>query len=250
MNDGASQAEWRWIFQETPYENPALNMAVDSALLDGMITGGSLPVIRVYRWKHSAVTLGRMQDFHEVQRIYSKYACIRRETGGRAVVHDNDLTISVVAWQSSLKNQLNNRGILAGFRTIVSGVVNALEANGIKAVYGEESAPGRHANADCFASRAKCDLIDQTSGVKILGAAQLRRKNAILQQMSLRPLIGVDIRCIDFINTLRDSFGSVLGVSRWIECGVADQEMRAATTKLADWEYAPPLERGVPVNLT
>jgi lipoate-protein ligase A len=230
--------DWRWIYETIPRQNPVMNMAVDAAVLERFLEGDALPVIRIYRWKNSAVTIGKAQDFEEARRIYYDKPCIRRPTGGKAVLHGDDLTITVVASNKDLLINSASHGVLASFRMVIDGIIGAIESQGGKSRFGNSSAPGRHSDPNCFALSSRCDLVDERTGLKVMGSAQLRRKGAVLQQMSLRPLNGMDIHSYSFAQSLRKGFQSALGISNWIDEDISQIEDETAEKSLISWEYS------------
>ena len=189
-------------------------MAVDAVLFDRAVGCDRPPVVRIYTWPDRVVTIGKLQDFADARRIYSNDVLVRRPTGGKAVLHTDDLTISVVVPDSLLTDGLARRGVLASHSVILSGVAGALKRFGFEAATGRESVT-RNIPSDCFARTMRCDLTDASTGCKILGSAQARKSGIVLQQMSLRSIDGLDIHGDDFIDSLRDNMGRALGVVCW-----------------------------------
>jgi lipoate-protein ligase A len=84
--DGPASGEW--------------NMAVDRAILASHAAGDGPPTLRLYRWSPPAVSLGRFQSTDDVDMAYCAAEGLdvcRRPTGGRGVLHDDELTYSIVA---------------------------------------------------------------------------------------------------------------------------------------------------------
>jgi len=204
-------------------------MAIDQALFEAHAAGMGLPTIRVYRWEGQALTIGRLQDLDAARAAFPGVSCIRRPTGGRAVLHGSDLTITVVASEEILRPRPTARGVLASYHLLLQGVVQTVED------FGGRLVPGRNLrrenrSQDCFERVAACDLVDQATGVKALGAAQLRRRGAILQQVSLRPLQNVEILGAEFQRRLRHNFTEVLQVCGWrVENELTQEELRRAS---------------------
>lgn len=217
-----------------------MNMAVDSALFERFLSADSFSAIRVYTWKNAAVTVGKSQDFEEARRIYRQYPCIRRSTGGKAVLHGDDVTITVIASEKELLAGSSSHGVLASFRMVAGAVAQAIEDCGGRVSFGNSSAPGRRGSPNCFALSARCDLVDLTAGQKAMGSAQLRRKGAVLQQMSLRPVSEIDIRSDFFALMLKKEFQSALGIENWLDEKVSQVEEDAAEKSLISWEYSEP----------
>ena len=99
---GDVMAQWRWR-QETEPGTPDGNMAADAALLRELRDDpDTLPIVRVYAWDRPCVSIGRLQDEAAVRAAFPGLPLVRRPTGGRAVRHGDDLTVSVAARLSDL----------------------------------------------------------------------------------------------------------------------------------------------------
>lgn len=210
-------------------------MAVDAVLFDRAIGYDRQPIVRIYTWSDRTVTIGRLQDFAEARRIYSNDLLVRRPTGGKAVLHTDDLTISVVVPDAFLTARLARRGVLASHSVILAGVAGALRQCGFEAVTGNDSVT-RNTPADCFARSGRCDLTDARTGCKLLGSAQARKSGIVLQQMSLRSIDRLDIHGDDFVDALREIMGRTLGVASWCIDEIDATEALEATEAARQWE--------------
>src|SRR5437870_580846 len=88
---------WRLLVDEAL--PGAVNMAIDEALLDSVARGGP-PAIRFYTWRPATLSLGVNQPVGEVDREACTrlgFDVVRRPTGGRAVLHQHELTYSLAA---------------------------------------------------------------------------------------------------------------------------------------------------------
>lgn len=187
-------------------------MAADQALFEELIGSPQrLPIIRVYRWDRPSVSIGRLQDEAAVKCEFHDLPLVRRPTGGRAVLHGDDVTISVVARIAQLPPS-PTRGVLASYRQIVVGIVLAYQSLGVTTHLGDV----RHHNEseDCFHVAARCDLVDAATGAKLAGCAQRRESGVILQQMSMR-LIG-EITAAQFTTAARQGMEHALDVTEWL----------------------------------
>lgn len=164
----------------------ALNMAIDDVLLAG--EGAQYAwTLRLYGWARPTVSLGYSQAWRDGYdpRIARRLGVdlVRRRTGGRAVLHDRELTYSMAG--------PGDRGPLAGgihatYRTIAAGLQRGLERLGVqvqvergKARGGERAAaPGA-----CFAVRSRYEIL--ADGRKLLGSAQRRAGGRVMQHGSL-----------------------------------------------------------------
>ena len=184
-----------WRFIDSGPAPAVQNMAVDEGLLRDAVTPGALPVLRFYTWSPAAVSLGRFQD---KERAVNAEACrqrgfdiVRRITGGRAVLHCDELTYSIIARSDSA---LFPNDILGTYRVIAAGLLAGLRELGIAAEMVSRS--GRHAGMvksvsqepACFSSPSWYEIL--VRGRKIIGSAQRRVGGAFLQHGSI--LIGYD----------------------------------------------------------
>ena len=156
-------------------------MAVDDAAFTNLSkTVERLPTVRVYQWDRPAVSLGRMQNEDSARRLYPDLPLVRRPTGGRAVLHGQDLTVSVVTRCEWLPDE-SGLGILSSYRQIMNGLIQALNNSGVPTAYAEPRPFRQTAGiVNCFDIAGACDLVDRRSGCKIVGSAQ-RREGARTQ---------------------------------------------------------------------
>lgn len=162
-------------------------MAVDEAILDGVIRGESAPTLRLYAWDPPCLSLGHAQPFADVDtaRIAQfGWDVVRRPTGGRAILHTDELTYSVIAPKS---DHVVQGDLLTSYRRIAGSLVNAARQLGIPASMeaGRRSAASN--NPVCFEEPSSYEIT--ADGRKLIGSAQARRKDAVLQHGSL-PLRG------------------------------------------------------------
>ena len=167
---------------DTPPAPGAWNMAVDAALMEA-VRGGAPPVLRFYRWDPPCLSLGRNQPAAGRYDLDALTAAgvevVRRPTGGRAVLHDRELTYSVVAGDGALGGPRAayaavNRALVAGLRRL--GVEAALQPRtGARA-----PVPSL---APCFKEPAEGEVV--VGGRKLVGSAQFREGGVLLQHGSL-----------------------------------------------------------------
>jgi lipoate-protein ligase A len=167
---------------DTPPAPGAWNMAVDAALMRA-VRGGAPPVLRFYRWDPACLSLGRNQPAAGCYDLEALRAAgvevVRRPTGGRAVLHDRELTYSVVAADGALGGPREsyaaiNRALVAGLRRL--GVEARLQPRT------EARAPAPSL-APCFKEPAEGEVV--AGGRKLVGSAQLRENGVLLQHGSL-----------------------------------------------------------------
>jgi lipoyl(octanoyl) transferase len=178
----------RWRFINTGSCDPAYNMALDEAMLLHHDAGGTLPTLRVYGWTTPTLSLGYAQKtWQEVNLAacqQSGVSVVRRPTGGRAVLHDCEVTYSVVL---PTAQSLGPATLTAHYRRIGLALAAALQRLGL-AVHLERprlSAQPRRAAASpaCFAAIARYEL--SAAGKKIVGSAQKRLQHTLLQHGSM-----------------------------------------------------------------
>ena len=175
---------WRLI--RTPPLPGGLNMAVDEALLESVTAGDSLPVLRLYRWAPPALSVGYAQKTGNIDFAACRdegVEVVRRATGGRAVLHDAEVTYAVI---SSDDNPLFSGSILGDYKVIARILREVLRSLGIAA----ELSPGRERGggegaqgAACFTAPSSYELVFR--GCKMTGSAQRRSGGAFLQHGSI-----------------------------------------------------------------
>lgn len=198
--------------------SPRHNMDTDAALLSELsleLSEGrqNLPVVRVYQWDRRAVSIGRLQPEEPVRRLYPDLPCVRRPTGGRAVIHGEDLTIAV-ATRADWLPENRGRTVLSSYHLLMAGLVTALAGSGHDSRFGTEKVCGLGDGLHCFDLIAGCDLVDVRTGRKLVGSAQRREGDALLQQMSLPLALLPDFPA--FTRALRHGFGQALRVEEWL----------------------------------
>ncbi len=156
------------------------NMAVDRAILDRYEAGEGPPTLRLYRWTRPTVSLGRFQRLEDVDAAVCASEGIglcRRPTGGRGVLHDDEVTYSVV---TGVRDGLP-RGVSASYRVLCGALVEAYRELGIPADL--TSRPrGERASGACYLHATGADL---SLGVaKLSGSAQVWTGASCLQHGS------------------------------------------------------------------
>jgi lipoate-protein ligase A len=191
-------SRWRLILDGESHG--AWNMGVDEALMRSAVRTDR-PTLRFYHWKGPWLSLGYGQSV-SAERIE---ACeragvgwIRRVSGGRAVLHGEDLTYALAARESQLP-----AGLRASYELVAGALLEALRAIGIQAEaspfacsrprepfpprFGNDSGPStpiRRWGFDCFARAAGREIC--VDGRKLAGSAQRRAGGGVLQHGSIR----------------------------------------------------------------
>ncbi len=161
----------------------AWNMAVDGTLLE-TAEASQACTLRFYKWDEPTLSLGYFQGASERETHAASVDCpmVRRATGGGAIIHDRELTYSLVAPATHFLAA----DTLAMYRLLHGTLVEALAAWGAQANLCGEAATGRGAADEpflCFQRRAVGDVL--CARAKIAGSAQRRRRGAILQHGSV-----------------------------------------------------------------
>ncbi|HEY5871291.1 MAG TPA: biotin/lipoate A/B protein ligase family protein [Candidatus Tectomicrobia bacterium] len=177
-----------WRFVDTGAHDAASNMALDEALLVMHEAGTAPPTLRVYGWCQPALSLGYAQN---VQQEVDLAAChaqgvavIRRPTGGRAVLHDQEVTYSVVM---PIALADGPHTITEHYRRIGMALAAALQSLGLPVQLARpqiRAVPTRPpASPACFAALSRYEL--SSAGKKMVGSAQKRAQRALLQHGSI-----------------------------------------------------------------
>ena len=212
----------------------AWNMAVDEVLLDRVAAGASAPTLRFYQWMPACLSLGYFQLFDVVNRDGCRalgVEVVRRPTGGRAILHDRELTYSLALPASLLGH---DGGVLPSYYRLSLALQEGLRGLGVPATLAPESAAnGSPADGPvCFDRPSAHEIL--LDGRKLVGSAQVRRGGALLQHGSIliEPRIGKLLECLWLPH---DSAGSVAGehrirdgVAGLAEVGVSDPAQIAA----------------------
>lgn len=188
-----STATWRII--HTSPASGAWNMALDEAILESAGSGQTPPTLRLYAWEPACLSLGYAQPIQDANQEALReqgWEMVRRPTGGRAILHYDELTYSVCGPDSESRLQ---GGVLASYRVLAQALLTALHQLNIPAQTVERaetqhdgSVERRHVlNPVCFEVPSNYEIV--VNGKKLIGSAQARRKAGILQHGSL-PLVG------------------------------------------------------------
>lgn len=159
-------------------------MAIDAGLLDRAEQGSlNRPVLRIYSWDRPSLSAGANQRLTPglLARCDSLgIPVVRRPTGGSAVLHAGDLTYSVVA-------RHGGAGVLEAYRRVAACLTEGFRLLGVETAIGRRVRPAAalhlESDASCFSATVGADL--ESSGRKICGSAQVRRREWFLQHGSI-----------------------------------------------------------------
>lgn len=191
--------EWRLLI--TPPARGAWNMAVDEALLDAAVRGDTKPTFRLYSWEPACLSLGYAQKVRDVDMdLLGRYGwdIVRRVTGGRAILHTDEITYSVLA---PLTEPRVAGTVLESYQRIARALIKAVRALNIPVeMVTEVDTTHAPKGPVCFEVPSAYELT--VDGKKLIGSAQSRRKEGFLQHGAF-PLYG-DLRRITHALTYDD----------------------------------------------
>jgi lipoate-protein ligase A len=176
-----------WRLLDTGAAPGPANLALDEALFLLARDGRSPPTVRFYAWSSPAVSVGYFQNW---ERELDEEACrsrglgiYRRITGGRAVLHSDEVTYSVVCGEGG---GFFGEGIQPAYRKIALALAGGLNSLGVEVDVAVPARPrgrggGRHPS--CFSSSIGYEISHR--GEKLVGSAQKRRGDALLQHGSI-----------------------------------------------------------------
>jgi lipoate-protein ligase A len=180
----------KWRVVDTGIADAATNMAIDEAIMLAHAAGDAPPTLRFYGWQPAAVSIGYFQqaakDIDLAACAAAGVSVVRRLTGGRAVLHDMELTYSIVVRDAEPSIP---SAIIASYGHFSTGLLAGLRLLGINA----ELSLSRHAygqnrgnqgfSAACFDTPSNYEVT--YDGRKLVGSAQVRKHGVILQHGSV-----------------------------------------------------------------
>lgn len=204
-----------WCFLDTGFNDAAINMALDESLLNWHSEGKIPPTLRFYGWATPSLSVGHFQevdkiiDFNALQRNNCQF--VRRLTGGSAVLHDDELTYSLVI---SEQHPSIPKSVREAYYVLSKGVLEGYKNLGIPVDYAiPEKSSKKDRTAVCFEKPAYYEMV--VGGKKISGNAQTRKKGVLLQHGSIPMRIDTqmlfDLFCYpaeEIRQSKRDSFAN------------------------------------------
>lgn len=210
------------------------NMAADQAILES-VERSSVPTLRFYGWIEAALSLGYFQRYgaREAHAASGQSICVRRATGGGAILHHHELTYCLaVPMAASATRERQNL-----YRHVHASIASVLAMFGVRSnAYRLDGRSGGDESAFlCFQRRTDEDLV--VSGYKVLGSAQRRSRHAVLQHGSLLlkassyapelpgvfDLTSQRVDPIEMIDPIAEQLGKFLGF-RWESGQLSDDE--------------------------
>ena len=208
-------------------------MAVDESILEHIHRGESLPTLRLYSWDPPCLSLGHAQSFADVdvERLKANgWEVVRRVTGGRAILHTDELTYSVTG---SADEPVLAGGVLESYNRLAQALLFAIRELGLPVEIKEHiSEPATlNLNPVCFEVPSTYEIT--VGGKKLIGSAQARKKEGVLQHGSL-PLTG-DLTRICQTLVFRDEVARDNAAQRLLARATTVESTLGVKT---DWETA------------
>ena len=188
---------WRLI--STPPAHGSWNMSVDEAIMEATNSHSCRPTLRLYSWHPYCLSIGHAQSIEEVNVDKLSdlgWGLVRRPTGGRAILHADELTYSISA---PLDDPNVRGGVLESYRYFSICFLKALENIGIGADSKPKNATEKKLSKDPVCFQYPSDYEITFKGKKLIGSAQARKKNGLLQHGAI-PLYGDITRILSVLN--------------------------------------------------
>ena len=171
-------------------------MAVDAAILSAIGRDEVPPTLRLYRWDPPCLSLGYSQPFSDLDQDQLRsrgWDVVRRPTGGRAILHTDELTYAVIGPKTDPRLK---GGLMESYRHLSKALFESLIILGLPVQVHSGKNPGSINHPVCFENPSDFEIT--VEGKKIIGSAQARKKEGILQHGTL-PLKGDLTRIIQVL---------------------------------------------------
>ena len=170
----------KWYLVDSAEMNGEENMAIDLAMMD--VAKEGTPILRLYGWNPPALSIGKFQRMEEINRDYvrrKKYSIVRRPSGGRAVLHQDEVTYAVAVPEHMLF-----KSVIRTYLELSKALVEGLNMMGLGCEIARERSKERYTDfAACFATTSIHEIM--IDGKKLVGSAQTRKDGIILQHGSI-----------------------------------------------------------------
>ena len=191
----ASMSSVTWRLLVTKAMDGPQNMAIDQAMMEAVTEELIPPTLRFYAWQPPCLSLGYTQPVVDVDRARLAergWDLVRRLTGGRAILHTDELTYSVTVQAA---NPIVAGDILASYRRLSQALLNGLRDLGADPQADKRASEHHKTHGPvCFEVPSHYEIT--VGGKKLIGSAQVRKAGAVLQHGSL-PLTGDITRICD-----------------------------------------------------
>ena len=165
----------------------SLNMEIDAQMLENAISSSEKDILfRLYGWSPKCISLGRNQkdDF-----LTGEIDAVRRLTGGRALLHDDEITYCCVAPADAIPN---GQSVVDSYKYISGILIDFFKTLGVELDFGENKKVSTHFDY-CMLLSTGADVCYK--GKKIIGSAQCRKNGYIMQHGSI--LFGYDKKLLE-----------------------------------------------------
>lgn len=173
-----------WFILDSGSHDAAINMAIDEALIHWHSKNEIGPTLRFYQWDKPSLSVGHFQNVTKTINFsgVEKHGChlVRRLTGGSAVLHDDELTYSIIVSESHPKIP---RSVNQAYFVLAQGILQGYRNLGIEADFSLPELKNRERSAVCFETPAIYEMI--VDGKKLTGNAQTRKNGVLLQHGSI-----------------------------------------------------------------
>lgn len=175
----------KWRLIDSGPCNAFYNMALDEAIATEVRKGSAPPTLRLYSWDRPSLTLGCFQKTSDINKAYCQnhdIAVVRRPTGGRAILHSDELTYS---FSAKTDKSPFSYGLLDSYKKISLAFSDAFKKIGVTVELKKDRETGRTLSRSplCFQSSSYGEIL--TDNKKLMGSAQKRWKDCLLQQGSI-----------------------------------------------------------------
>jgi len=184
------------------------NMSLDEAISENVRQKDSPPTLRLYLWDRPSLSLGCFQKISDIDTLYCDkkgYPVVRRQTGGRAVLHDDELTYS---FSSAGDSPMFKGNLIDDYSVLSRALLTALNLKGIEA---EASFHRKRGNSlrhpACFRAVSYGEI--SARGKKVIGSAQKRYKNGFLQHGSILFSFNPEELCRVLGHKDKDTFNNI-----------------------------------------
>ncbi len=175
----------------------AHNMARDEAISRAVSSGAQPPTLRFYAWQPPAISLGysqRIGSVNEARCQADGIGIVRRPTGGLAILHADEFTYSIAL---PVDHPLAAGDVMTSYRRIAEAILEALRRLGVPEVAANRVPKEQRARSGvCFEAPSDYEVVG--AGKKLVGSAQWRRVDGVMQHGSL-PLFGDIARICDYL---------------------------------------------------
>lgn len=214
------------ILHDYKIDTGTFNMDEDSRLLDNAITNEiKEPIVRLYGWKPACVSLGRNQSEESINSEFCKKQgidIVRRITGGRALLHDKELTYSFICPISFLEN---GESVILSYKEISGALIAGMKKVGVELEFPQNKKACTKFDY-CMSLSTGADL--SYKGKKLIGSAQCRKRGYILQHGSI--LLDYDKKNLEAIFNEKVDENSIISLKEINKDITLDDLIQAVTS--------------------